>query len=103
MNKITQELIAEKEILSDPARWLKGELSADANGQCVEPESPNAKCWCQLGASYKLNSSIDTQCFKSDVAKELDYPSAIEFNDSAMTTHQNLMDFYDACIGISKI
>ena len=94
--------MAEKELLSDPARWLKGEVSSDANWQCVDPESPTATCWCQHGASHKLNSSGDTICFKSDIAKELDYPSAIEFNDHPDTTHEDLMKFYDECITLSK-
>ena len=42
-----------RNILSSSARWTKGELARDASGASVGVSSPDASCFCVIGA-YKL-------------------------------------------------
>ena len=102
MNNITQELIAEKELLSDPSRWTKGHLARDASGVPIDYFSKSAVCWCQTGASYSLNSISETRWLKNTVAKTYGVSTAMDFNDRPNTTHEMLMKFYDECIEESK-
>ena len=38
------------ELLDSPEKWTKGVMARDANGEHVLHDSPNAVCWCMLGA-----------------------------------------------------
>lgn len=108
MKTLTQELQAEKKLLSDPSRWTKHQFARDANGGWAEPRSNNAACWCQHGASQKLNTSNDALHLKENVVKLFDdnyfcsSGHCISFNDSPKTNHSDLMEFYDVCIMHAK-
>ena len=102
MKTITEQLIAEKELLSDPSRWTKGEVARDSNGKLVETESATAVCWCQLGASMKLQSTWRVLSIKKSISTNYNFFSSLGFNDHPDTTHSDLMKFYDECIKESK-
>lgn len=110
MKTITEQLIAEKELLSDPARWTKSAFARDANGRVTMTSARAwlddidvlpAVCWCQHGASYQLSSSINTRLLKNMIANTYGFSTAMDFNDAPETTHADLMSFYDVCIAHS--
>ena len=107
----TEQLIAEKELLSDPSRWTKGHLARGANGSPISHFSKDAVCWCQLGAAQKIRftfdlelrpAAISSQFIRNDIARLFGFSCAIGFNDHPDTTHEMLMKFYDECIKESK-
>ena len=47
----TSELLsAARELIADEARWTRDWSAKRGDGMPVEPESPEATCWCALGA-----------------------------------------------------
>ena len=98
MKTITEQLIAEKELLSNPSRWTKGAIATNVDGFQALAQSDEAVCWCQLGASIKLRSSYTARVIKWQVANSRGFLNSMVFNDSVSTTHEKLMAFYDECI-----
>jgi hypothetical protein len=45
------------EFLSDRSRWTQHATARDASGDITHPDSPNAVCFCLLGAIYKSTDS----------------------------------------------
>lgn len=99
-------LIEEKELLSNPAHWTKGDLARDENGVTIDPYSNKAICWCQAGAEMKIRANnwhnITVFTIKDIVARTMSHNSAVLFNDDPNTTHDDLMKFYDECIILAK-
>ena len=48
--RAVEVLRAARRLLADPARWCRGALATDAEGQTVEPCSLVARRWCAAGA-----------------------------------------------------
>lgn len=42
-----------KDLLTDESKWTKLSFARDIDGNPVEPTSPEACCWCLVGALYK--------------------------------------------------
>ena len=45
------------ELLSDKAKHTTGTFARDKDGKDVSPRSPEAVCWCALGAIYYCDST----------------------------------------------
>lgn len=50
-----------KELLADPARWTKEELSRDKWGYRLHPRDEEAICWCIAGGIMKCYQSFEEQ------------------------------------------
>lgn len=46
-----------RELLDSPEKWTKGAIARDSKGNLVSYNSPNAVCFCLLGAIYKCYAS----------------------------------------------
>ena len=44
-------------LLATPENWHKDYYASDGKKQVIEPKSPNATCWCGLGALYKAGGT----------------------------------------------
>jgi hypothetical protein len=90
-----------KELLADPARWTKEELSRDKWGRGLRPRDEEATCWCIAGGIEKCYQSFEEQqgarekiCraigpgIDSETIRLL-LKKIFKFNDSA--THAELM------------
>ena len=60
MNTV-ETLKAAKALISDPAKWTRGQIARDAEGRFVRARDPEAVCWCSYGA-------IDRVCGKDAIA-----------------------------------
>jgi hypothetical protein len=90
-----------KELLADPARWTKEELSRDKWGCGLHPRDEEATCWCiaggimkcyqsfeeQQGAREKICRAIDPEIDPKNVRRFL--KAIFNFNDSA--THAEVL------------
>lgn len=47
------------DLIEPPGRWTRGTLARDEHGLPVAAESPDAVCWCALGAVQRV-ASADT-------------------------------------------
>ena len=63
MNKRNVRLLLEKvyKRFDDKKKWTSGKPAKDRNGNPVSTRSPNAVCWCLLGAMSAENVSGKTQ------------------------------------------
>jgi hypothetical protein len=43
-------LIAARDLLADPSRWIKGKVAQNATGDARNPDDPDACKWCMNGA-----------------------------------------------------
>ena len=50
------DLRAARALLADPARMTRGTYARNAAGKPVEPNAPEAVCWCGLGALFKIET-----------------------------------------------
>jgi hypothetical protein len=44
-----------RDLISDPGRWTTEVYARDSNGHSVIPNSPDAVCWCLIGAYAKVS------------------------------------------------
>lgn len=95
-------------LLADPKRWTKGEFARDGHGGRVGSGSPEASCWCLLGAKSKvgddlfagrpgpawLEAEMDVRFRLEEL---LPYPGGIPlFNDDLNTTHADVIKLLNA-------
>ena len=76
-------------LLSDSSKWTQHAHARGAGGEAVKPTSPDATCWCVLGALARISNChgiIDPQLIRYlDAFVEWKYPGAFsnfgDFND----------------------
>jgi hypothetical protein len=82
-----------KELLSDPATWVKGAFALKANGDPTYEFDPEARHFCLIGAMIR--------CYRDDVEYDVAYRklrdaipgnSIYRFNDNFATTHEQIME-----------
>lgn len=105
MKTVLTSLEYQKQLLSDPARWIKGASAKNKKGDATIAFSTYAVCWCQAGASTKYWGNdirlLDMENefkIRTDIAQYLGFTIPVKFNDAKETTHADLMEFYDLCI-----
>lgn len=112
--EVVADLIAVKNLLSDPKSWARGWLALDANGEPydVSPRSSNAKSWCLYGAIERVTRGREDITKLGKINKVLceahpSFPLAapgdvIRFNNDLHTTHDDLMAFLDKAIAVAS-
>lgn len=120
MNPVTKDLRKVRELLSDPNKWLKGRLANNDKGVGVDPNSPDATCFCLLGATYKVTGFYGyptcNAAASNQYARVVDrlcdavrkhHPSygtsAMGFNDSQGTSHADVLNLIDKAIELSQL
>ena len=82
-------------ILSDPKAWTRGALALDADGDEVGPISPEATCFCTVGAIARAIGDNSNFGLRSDAHNKLRtllptfYIS--EWNDAPYRTHDEVV------------
>ena len=105
---VHENLIAAKALIGDPARWTRGALARDKAGVSVQTFSPEAVCWCAVGAVYHVRGS--DQAFSAEelalciAAQSLGWLDGDEsmaserLNDFAKDGHPQVMKMFDIAI-----
>ena len=57
MTQLHDDLVAVRELLSDPVRWTKGVFARDSRGWPVNWGDNNAVAWCLEGACLKATNN----------------------------------------------
>ena len=98
------------ELLADESKWCQGAQARDKNGEAVDPNSPDACCWCLIGSVKRCYSGFDVQRVLELVQ---DYLYQIEFcrrpnfyqtsalwiwNDVSERTYDQVIQMF-GCIG----
>lgn len=50
---VKEQLIAAKALIATREAWTQGTSARDSLGHAVDPRSPDATCWCAMGAIEK--------------------------------------------------
>lgn len=101
-----ETLIAARELLSDEKRWTRGVYARDADGDGRAAASPNAVCWCSMGAVGKITNHPSPGHFDSInrllliALRELGFThrSIGAFNDDLATSHADVLAVFDRAI-----
>lgn len=124
MKTAKEILTCARELLSDPARWTKGAYARTTNKSSVASRSPEARCWCPLGAmlvcTYGPNETAESTATVGDSflwaglsetnPQDQAYYDALDglrkavgrtipsWNDRPETTHGNVLAAFDRAI-----
>lgn len=52
--QVLEALIAGRALISRPSTWIKGRYATDKNGEFAELDSPEAECFCSVGALRRV-------------------------------------------------
>ena len=96
-----QILKGARALISDKNVWAKYAMAVDINGREVSVESPDAACFCSLGAIRRAagcpNYSSDEMSAREAVRAVLTGGHSIaSFNDTH--THDEVLDLFDRAI-----
>jgi hypothetical protein len=99
-------LIATKALLHSPAQWTQEAFARNKNGEVISANSPDATCWCLLGAMDKVlrdNNArpavAEAERIVRNVIRERTGNYWIDgFNDSEFTTHADVLALLDKAI-----
>jgi len=77
------------QLLEDPKHWTQGELAEDKKGRPVDPDSPDAVCWCIIGACRKLYTRNERHPLYNKLRQNIPVASIVQWNDS--NTHATVL------------
>lgn len=99
-------LKATKELLSDPERWTWGKYARTSSYTETSPHSPDAVCFCLLGAIAKVGNTSPLSVEQGNISHVVSnaivprYYHISDFNDT--TDHPTLMATLDRAIASSE-
>jgi len=100
-----------REVFKDEFNWTQGALARDqANGNSVDPKSPEAQCFCLEGALDKITPSCKEKkedyyllsCAVGQANKGKVFYNIIGFNDHYTTTFPDILKVIDAVESIEN-
>ena len=105
--KPSELLIKAQAVIADPRRWTQDVYAKDAKGQATKTLSPDAACWCSLGALEKVaheentyNTRFAATRYLARVSAECGYSDVPDFNDNS--SHEAVMKAWDKAIKLAK-
>jgi hypothetical protein len=109
-----KDLLAMRELLSDPTRWAKGCYAYDRNGLSTHYMSGYAEKFCLLGAAMRsCEASRERLLEVSDVLGQFVYPDdegcpdtvhspISKFNDARATTHWDILNLLNDAVAFAE-
>lgn len=103
----TKELLTKaKELISDPNKWTKESFARNKDNKPVEYLSPDATCFCAIGAIRKVGYSNESFTktlpaeikLQREVQKNTIFAEVASFNDFLLTTHEEVLHLFDKAI-----
>lgn len=100
--KTSEILIKAKSLIDSPEKWTQEVFARDAKKQQVEHKSPDAVCFCSLGALSLVagKDSYDFATARQYLRAAIGDQFIASFNDDH--THEEVMSAWDKAIQISK-
>ena len=105
--KPSELLVKAKAVIADPKHWTQGQYAKDVKGYSTGPSTPDAVCWCSLGALDKVaheentySTHLTTAGYLAVVADECGYSGIPDFNDNS--SHETVMKAWDKAIKLAK-
>jgi hypothetical protein len=93
-------LVLAKEKISKPENWTKSASARNKNGEDTYPTNSDAVCFCSIGAIQSVSKYTGDEAI--DILRRVLYPNnwygVAAFNDSHLTTHEDVMKAFDKAI-----
>ncbi len=80
------------ELFQDESNWTQLALARNAAGESIDPNDPEAVCWCLYGAIMKCYPFGERGLMAMDVQKYIERGSALTFNDQMGRKFQEVKD-----------
>jgi hypothetical protein len=120
-------LRAAKELLTDPARWVRFHFAETKDGRGTSSDSKNAICWCSIGAVLKVEKDrgINTEgmdhwfndpplkllkkaanayaskYLRGQMGDDFTYDRAVGYYNDFVFTHYDVIQMFDAAIKLA--
>lgn len=105
MSTPKKNLVAVRDLLSDPKRWTKNAVARNSAGQVTEVLGSSATCFCLMGAiqrvtdlDYRMEVDAATLIYAEQIRRNNEGVGITLFNDNAFTTHKDVINLLDAAI-----
>lgn len=97
--KTARQLLAEK-------GWTQFSYARDANSNMCDPTSPNAACYCSLGALQAAARVPEHECRTPELEEALtllysglpSHESVVHFNDSVLRKREEVLELFSKAI-----
>ena len=102
--KTTVEILkAARDLIAKPENWTQGESARDDRGRRVDVYSRRAKCFCSIGAIYRV-SSTDEEANRSRKALIDQLPMERRFITTFNDTHSHseVLDLFSKAISSAE-
>ena len=70
------------QLLEDPKHWTKDAFARNKDGQEVDESSPDAVCWCVVGACRKLYTYEERKKIYDRLRPAVPYNVVMDWNDN---------------------
>ena len=90
--KTSKVLLKAMDVIATPDKWTKNAFAKDSDGTPVKGHSPDAVCWCSLGALQKATQKTGHTFYAEEFLIEAAGKQVASFNDSILTTHDKVME-----------
>lgn len=94
-----EELMAARDLISDPRNWTRHALARNSGGFSVSVISPYAVKFCVNGALCRASTG-DVISYLTKAANDLGYPDTVTLNDES--NHETVMEMFDRAIRLAK-
>lgn len=94
-------LVRGRQLIEDPRHWTKGRFARYADGQEAFYASPEATCWCSLGAVFKAAWEFQESRYDAHSALQSCLGGKMtvgQFNDRS--THAEVLGLFDRAINL---
>lgn len=99
--------------IAEPEDWTRCAAARDDLGEPTYPSSPQATCWCALGAAWAVSDIVDETYllayalppeFRTRFGQTYTNPTPLVavYNDHPLTTHADILALYDRAIAAAE-
>lgn len=98
MPTIKEVLIAARKKIEKPENWTQGTGAKDIEGRYADADSPEAVCWCSMGALYAVTASMPGTYYNQayEALRDVINDSIAMFNDTH--SHADVIEIFDKAI-----
>lgn len=108
MNSVHSTLLAVRELIAVPERWVKGDWARSASGRDVFWGSEKAVCWCIRGAVNLVEQYSPSNSYRAQEKLALmatgksELMALAEWNDAPQRTHADVLALLDRALEETK-
>lgn len=88
-------------LIEDPEKWTQGHDARDADGNWAGIHSLQAHSFCATGALMRAGGDVRSDAYEA-LREQMGVNFLMEFNDSAETSHADVLAAFDRAIEVSS-